>query len=134
MPHGTRNGAGMKVINRISSLIDAVKNCEATGNAKWALSHRAAIATIESGLPSGSGFDAGTTIDVDASTPERIVIKTAFHHMNTFGEYDGWSHHTVTVLPSLQFGFKLRISGSNRSAIKEYINDCLDAALSSEIV
>ncbi len=48
-------------------------------------------------LPSGSGFDSGTVIDIENSTEDRLVIGSAYHHMNDYGEYCGWSHFKVIV-------------------------------------
>lgn len=56
-------------------------------------------------LPSGSGFDRGTKLDLDASAPERLVFTTDFHHMGEGGAYCGWSSHIVTVTPSFIGGF-----------------------------
>jgi hypothetical protein len=83
-------------------------------------------------MPSGSGFDSGTKLDLDASHAEKLVFTTAFHHMNDCGMYDGWTDHTITVTPSFT-GFSLRISGRNRNNIKEYIGDMFHEALSQEI-
>jgi len=84
-------------------------------------------------LPHGSGFDSGCKIDLD-SKPGTIKIATAFHHLNENGYYDGWSDHIVTVTPSLEFGFDLKISGINRNAIKDYISDMFNHALGLPIV
>ena len=57
------------------------------------------------------------------STPDKLVFYTSFHHMNDNGFYDGWTEHTVTVRPSLQFGFNMKISGQNRNEIKYHLHD-----------
>jgi len=80
-------------------------------------------------LPSGSGFDSGTTIDVGRSRKDRIFLSTGFHHMNDAGYYDGWSYHDVIVTPSLQWGFDIRITGRDRNGIKEYIGDTFSYVL-----
>lgn len=80
-------------------------------------------------LPSGSGIDAGTTIDLAASTPDRIVLTMSFHHMNDGGFYDGWTDHTIVVRPSLAFGVDLRVTGRNRNEIKDYLHDVYALAL-----
>jgi hypothetical protein len=84
-------------------------------------------------LPSGSGFDNGSKLDLSESTPERIVLSTSYHHMNEGGMYDGWSEHTVIVTPSLASGFNLRITGRDRNAIKAYIAECFHDALTVEV-
>lgn len=100
---------------------DVVKNWEQT------------LENYEQHLPSGSGFDAGTQLDLARSTPDKLVLTTDYHHMNEVGYYDGWTSHTVIVTPSLQFDFTLAITGKNKNDIKEYIADTFNLILSSEI-
>ena len=83
-------------------------------------------------LPSGSGFDSGTNLDWNKSTAEKLVFETAFHHMDSNGFYSGWTHHTVTIRPSLVFGFTVTVSGRNRNEIKDYIAESMQSALSAE--
>ena len=83
-------------------------------------------------LPSGSGFDSRTKIDLDASHAEKLVFETSFHHINDAGFYDGWTEHTVTVTPSFR-GINLRISGRNRNEIKDYISETFDYALTRDV-
>jgi hypothetical protein len=83
-------------------------------------------------MPSGSGFDSGTKINLGASHAEKLVFTTSFHHMNDCGMYDGWTDHTVTVTPSFS-GFILRVSGRNRNDIKEYIGDTFHEALNQTV-
>ena len=113
----------------LAAMVDAIANCERSGNIEWRERHLARLATaVEDFLPSGSGFDSGTTIDRDRSTGERLVFSTAFHHMDN-GFYVGWSHHDVVVTPSLIHGFTCRVTGRNRRDIKEYIGESFDIAL-----
>ena len=84
---------------------------------------------IKSYFPYGSGFDSGTELVFDISTPEKLCFKTSFHHMNENGYYDGWTDHTVIVKSSLVFGFDFKITGKNRNDIKEYITDCFNNSL-----
>jgi hypothetical protein len=72
-------------------------------------------------LPYGSGFDSGCSIDLEKSNGEKIVIKTAFHHMDENGYYDGWTEHTVIITSSLQYGFNVNVTGKNKNQIKNYI-------------
>lgn len=83
-------------------------------------------------MPSGSGFDAGTTFDLDASNRLKMVFKTEFHHMNDNGMYDGWTQHSVIVTPHFG-GFDIRVTGRNRNDIKDYIGDAFESALSQMI-
>ena len=84
-------------------------------------------------LPSGSGFDAGTKIDREASGKNKIVLTTSFHHMNDAGYYDGWTEHKIIIRPDLEFGFTFTISGRDKRGIKDYIGDIFQNALSMEI-
>ena len=124
----------MKLYRKLASLVQAHINCEISGNKEWFEKHEARIEElVKNYMPSGSGFDCGTKIDLDKSTPEKLVFYTDFHHMNEVGYYDGWTEHRITVRPSLAFGFTLTISGRNRNEIKDYIHQAFDCALNEEI-
>lgn len=84
-------------------------------------------------MPSGSGIDCGTRLDIAASTPEKLVFKTAYHHMNSGGFYDGWTQHRIIVKPSLGFGLRISISGPDRNDVKDYLHECFDQALRAEV-
>lgn len=73
-------------------------------------------------LPSGSGFDDGSKIDVDNSRKDKIIITTAFHHMDEHGGYCGWTDHKIIVTPDFD-GINIKVTGNNRNQIKEYIAD-----------
>lgn len=123
----------MKLYRELASLVQANINCEISGNKEWFEKHEARIEElVENYMPSGSGFDCGTKIDLDKSTPEKLVFYTDFHHMNE-GYYNGWTEHRITVRPSLAFGFTLTISGRNRNEIKDYIHQVFDCALNEEV-
>ena len=113
----------------LASTLDAYKRCQQTGNTEWEQKHLTRLRELElNALPRGGGIDPGVKIDLDASTPNKLVLTTSFHHM-TEGMYNGWTDHTITVRPSLIHGFTLTIIGSNRNDIKEYLHevfqDCL---------
>jgi hypothetical protein len=72
-------------------------------------------------LPHGSGIDAGVRFDADRSTGEKLIFTFGFHHMDENGYYDGWSEHELIITPSLQEGYKLRITGRDRNLVKEYL-------------
>ena len=81
-------------------------------------------------LPSGSGFDAGTTL-VDQSNARFLVFSTQFHHM-THGSYDGWTEHYVVVTPVWE-GCMLRVTGPERDDILDYVAEVFHAALTEEV-
>lgn len=127
----------MKVYQAIASKIQAMRNCDESGNIEWFHKHHDAIlALVRDHLPSGSGFDSGTAIDglehVDSKRDE-LRFSTFFHHMNDSGMYDGWSEHCIVVRPSLAHGFTLRVAGRDRNGIKEYIAEVFSAALDAEL-
>jgi hypothetical protein len=107
----------------IASKLQAMANCVQSGNEEWHAKHGDAIARLMKAAPSGGGFDAGTEIDFDASTTEKLVFSTSFHHMTEHGYYGGWTEHNVIVTPSLTSGFNLRVTGRDRNDIKEYIGE-----------
>lgn len=84
------------------------------------------IRELEKQLPYGSGVDAGSSVNLKLSTGHKIVIDTAFHHMNENGCYDGWTYHQVIITPCLMFGYKLRVTGRNRNRIKDHLYNLFD--------
>jgi hypothetical protein len=122
------------VYQQIASLLVAIDNCRRSGNAEWLAKHEQRLRNIVAErMPRGSGFDHSTHLWNDDSTPDKLVFGTSFHHMNDVGMYDGWTDHTITMMPSLAFGFVLKISGSDRNDIKDYIAEVFNAALSEEV-
>ena len=117
----------------LASAVQARLNCIESGNVEWCDRHEERIgALVKAGLPSGSGFDAGTTLDLDTSTGSKLVLNTSYHHM-TEGSYDGWTDHTVTVTASMVDGFDLKVSGRDRNQIKDYIGDAFGNALREKV-
>lgn len=122
------------IYRAISSALAARINCEKNGNTEWHAKHAEKIKSlVKEHAPSGSGFDAGTKFDFDASTPEKLVFTTAYHHMHESGMYDGWTEHRVTVRPSLMYGYNLTISGRDRNGFKEYAHEVFSHFLSIEV-
>ena len=79
-------------------------------------------------MPSGSGFDNGTTLNLDKSTPGKLVFDTSFHHMSEHGYYTRWTDHAVIVRPIFG-GIDIRIVGQNYNDIKDYIAECFEHTL-----
>ena len=80
------------------------------------------IDLINENLPSGSGFDSGTTFDLESSTDKKLIFHTAFHHMSEHGYYTKWTEHKVTITPGF-YGPEIKISGRDHNQIKDYISD-----------
>lgn len=79
-------------------------------------------------MPSGSGFDMGTEIDIDRSNGRKMVFKTGFHHMDSNGSYDGWTYHNVIVTAEFD-GLDIQVTGRDRNNIKEYVGETFYSAL-----
>jgi len=107
-----------------SSLIGAIAWCNESGNSEWHGKHHDSLNRLLDFMPSGSGVDSGTKLDLETSTPEKLVFHADYHHMNECGMYDGWTEHTITVRPSLQFGITLSVSGRNRNDNLYELYDC----------
>jgi hypothetical protein len=125
--------------SEIAALIAARQNCskdleyhrgQNTATAEWFDKHESRILElVKEHMPSGSGFDNGTTIDLDKSHSDKLVFHTSYHHMHDSGMYDGWTEHTIVLTPSFLGHFDMRISGHNRNEIKDYIADTFRIAL-----
>ena len=117
------------LVATLAGLLDAIGNCERSGNAEWKVRHETKLhALCAAWLPSGSGVDCGTQLLRDRSTPSRLVFALSFHHMNDAGMYDGWTEHTAVVTPTFS-GVDVRITGRDRNGIKDYLAELLRDAL-----
>ena len=120
----------MKVYQKLASLIVAYQNCVKTNNEEWKANHWNSICEINDRyLPSGSGVDNGTQINVRDSTSKRIILQTAFHHMDEHGGYDGWTEHIITVTADMVGGVSIKVHGRNRNDIKAYLSELYYNAL-----
>jgi hypothetical protein len=126
--------AAIPLYQAIARAIVSYQNSIEAGNIEWRDRHEErAHKLVKDHMPSGSGFDHGTTLDLGESSDKRLVFYTGFHHMNENGFYDGWTEHTVYVKPSLSFDFDLRVTGRNRNDIKEYIADTFHHILANTV-
>jgi hypothetical protein len=118
----------------LASRIGARKNCEKSNNIEWFEKHGdMAEKLAKDFMPSGSGIDSGTNIDLDESTAEKLVFYFGYHHMDENGMYSGWTEHKLIVTPSLQFGISLRITGRDRNHVKEYLYEVFQTDLEQVI-
>lgn len=120
------------LIQHIAGALEARANCARSGNVEWLQRHSERLNQLARFLPSGSGINNGTTIELDASNGGKIVLRTSFHHMDEYGSYDGWSEHVVTVRPAFD-GIDIAISGRNRNDIKDYLRDTFYQSLTTTI-
>jgi hypothetical protein len=122
------------VCRELASTVLARLNCIQANNKEWQPKHEERIQRlVDNFLPSGSGLDNGVHIDLDKSTGNKLVFHTSFHHMNQDGYYDGWTDHTLFVVPCLWTDFDIKISGPNRNEIKEDLYQRFEIALHEEI-
>lgn len=106
----------------IAQSLQRAEYWEKNGNLKTAQDIRDALQTwVKRNAPRGSGIDSGTTLDLDKSHSERVVLSTAFHHMDENGYYDGWTYHTVAAKASLMYKVLITVGGKNRNDIKNYL-------------
>lgn len=119
----------------LAFVIGAYHNCQKSGNEEWQERHLRRIEEIEERiLPTGAGIDSGTTVDLNASSMDKIVLKSGYHAMNDCGMYDRWIAFTVTVRPHLVWEFTLTIRGpfGKYGFLKDYLADTFDEALRYE--
>jgi len=131
----------MKLYRELASLVDAFHRVNAglhdgtfQGDPDWLRRHKARAELLTKHfMPSGSGVDCGTKIDVEASTGDRLVFQMDFHHMDSQGGYDGWTEHRVSVKASMVHEIDIRITGRDRNKIKEYLHDLAHGCLVEEL-
>jgi len=132
----------MKLYQELASLKTAIENCKKTGNEAWEDKHSARLQElVQDRLPSGSGFDAGTTFVPEESTEDRLVFRSSYHLMDEHGYYDGWINFDVIIRPAFAPpGFTLRAVGpfsrlkQEYAGIKNYIADEFYTCLQEEII
>jgi hypothetical protein len=125
-----------KLYQVLARTIQARQNCNIINpipeTREWFVKHSGHVCKLVSEhMPSGSGFDNGTKIDLDASHVNKIVLHTSYRHRAI--DPDEWTEHIVTVTPDLASGFTLRVSGRNRNDIKDYIAETFAHALEQTI-
>ncbi len=125
--------AGVSLAYAIATRVSARINCDKNDNLVWAARHLDVIdQLIKKFMPSGSGIDQGTTLELDKSTPDKLVFSFGFHHMDEHGYYDGWTEHTAICEPDWD-GVKVRITGRDRNDIKDYLQDVYMRALTQRV-
>lgn len=122
----------IELVKQYGQVLSNLKHFRQTGNDPATNINFDRIDKLDKEMPSGSGFDRGTTLDVAKSTSNKLIFVTSFHHMDDNGYYDGWTDHKVTVT-ALFDGFEVAVSGSNKRDIKDYIADTFHYVLSEEV-
>ena len=122
-----------KVYQQLAQLLSACVRCANGVNPNWQVKHSEKIMSLVlDKFPRGGGFDNGTSFDLIASRPGRLVFSTSYPHTDVNGFYDGWTGHQVIVTLYPVFGFSLRITGKARRGVKDCIHDRFHAALSAD--
>ncbi len=116
----------------LASTLEAIANCRKSDNMEWEEKHAQRLEKLcAEHLPSGSGLDNGSHLDLAKSNSEKLVIAASFHHMDEHGFYDGWTRHTITVKASLAHGIQVSVSGADRNDIKEYLHETFRCVMES---
>lgn len=118
------------LISELVAINQAKDNCFKSGKDEWHSKHSATLARLFTLLPSGSGIDCGTKVEMLSST--KCVFSFSFHHMDEMGGYDGWTEHKLIVVPTFS-GLDMHITGRDKNQIKEYLYDVYYHALNQEI-
>jgi len=126
----------MKLYQQLARSIDARQRCiDADPVNDFGLDiHEKKIEDIEALLPSGSGINTGTKVDIDRSTGQKLILFGSYDVMAESGMYTGVIDFEVIVKPDLMFDFDIRISGKfgKHQDIKEYLDEVYYDALRME--
>lgn len=127
---------GEKIYRKLATHFKAYQNCIMSNNTDWQQKHRETIEDIISNhFPSGSGLNSLTHFSFTRSKVNKLVVYTSYHAMNDNGYYDKYIDFTLTIKPSLQFGFDLSIVGNfgKYQDVKEYLYDLYSETLETII-
>ena len=116
------------ILRAFSEALQAMRNCEKSGNNEWRQRWLDYLAKLQSELPHGSGLDGKVEFVIDKCDAKCIVIFVEFHHMNDCGYYDGWTAHEI-VATATHCGPIIRVTGRDRNGIKDYLAELFDHAL-----
>lgn len=83
-------------------------------------------------LPKGPAMPNGTQVDLEDSSPNRIVLLTNHKHVGG-AQGTSWTHYRIVVEPSFLQGFSLAISGRDEGDVMEQIEEALRDALLVEV-
>ncbi len=123
-----------KVYEEMAQILTAIENCKKSNNETWLSRYQENLEQIiEDFLPHGSGIDSGVKISEKAKS-NKIVLEFGYHHMNENGFYNGWTYHELIITPNLAFGYDVRMTGPDKSNVKDYLYEAFDYALTQEIV
>jgi hypothetical protein len=110
---------------KLSANFSSWKNCVKNNNKMWEDTWKDSIDKQLELLPHGSGLDAGVHFDWKTSTPDKLIFKFSFHHMED-GYYDGWTDHQLILTPAFHTEYNIKITGEDRNDIKDYLYELFD--------
>ena len=119
------------ILRAFSEALQAMRNCEKSGNAEWHGRWLDYIAKLQSELPHGSGLDGKVEFILDKCNATRVVIFVEFHHMK-HGYYVGWTDHKI-IVTATHCGPEIRVTGKDRNGIKDYLAELFDYALNRPV-
>lgn len=125
------------VIQALSALVGARRRCYESGNLDAAYGHEVDIRDIETNhLPHGSGFDWGTSVDLEQSTEESVVLHMPYERIDENGYYCERCDYSVIVKPAF-VGITIEVFGApgedTCNADTDYIGQVLQDVLESSI-
>ena len=127
----------MKLYQQLARSVDARLRClNAEPVNDFGLDiHEKKIEDIEALLPSGSGINTGTKVDIDRSTGQKLILYAGYDVMSEYGYYTGVIDFEVIVKPDLMFDFDIRIAGrfGKHQDIKEYLDEVYYDALDQDL-
>ena len=115
------------ILRAFSEALQAMRNCEKSGNAEWHGRWSSYIAKLQAELPHGSGLDGKVEFILDKCNSRRVVIFVEFHHMK-HGYYVGCTDHEI-VATATHCGLCIDVTGRDRNGIKDYLAELFYDAL-----
>lgn len=115
----------MKLYQKIAQTLQAIQDCEKSGNKEWYEKHNETLRNIENEyLPHGSGFDGD--MGIFEGNTKKFIIRFDWHCMNDIGYYNGWLTIDCIVTANMANGFDLKISfykselQNDKAKVKKY--------------
>ena len=120
------------ILRAFSESLQAMRNCEKSGNAEWHGRWLDYIAKLQSELPHGGGLDGKVEFVREKCNATRVVIFAEFHHMDSNGYYDGWTDHEI-IVTATHCGLCIDVTGRDRNGIKDYLAELFYDALTRPV-
>ena len=125
----------MKLYEKIYQTLQALNNCKKENKEKWINKHIEKLDTYNNLLPSGSGINNGSYIDIDNIKNETITISSSYDTMKN-DMYDKTIVFKIIVKPSLFDNIDIKITPITelkKAYVDDYIHELFYNALKQEI-